>query len=350
MSQVLIIDDHLANLKVIEQLIQQIDHTLEIHCFTDPTLGLEWIDHNHPELILCNYAIDGVALLSEFRTLQHCHDVPIIVMTDSHARSVRYQALEEGATDVLTLPIDQYECQIRCSNLLTMCRQHRGIKLRATQLEQEITVAVQQVQDREQETLLRLAKAGEFRDEDTGLHVVRVAAYSRLIAEKLGLSHRHCEMIEKAAPMHDIGKVGINDHILLKDSSYTMSERALMQTHTTIGYNILKGSPSRYLRAGAVIARSHHERFDGRGYPFGLKSNEIPLMARIVAIADVFDALTTQRPYKRPWSRAAAFEHLHRERGHHFDPECVDTFLAHESTIIQIQQPSQPKLTVSPHQ
>jgi len=191
---------------------------------------------------------------------------------------------------------------------------------------------------REHEAIHRLSRAAEFRDSDTGLHLLRMAAFARLIASRLGLNDTECDLICDAAPMHDIGKVGIPDAVLLKPGPLTPEERAIMQRHPQIGADILADSESPLLHAGAVIAISHHERFDGGGYPHGLAGQAIPLYGRIVAVADVFDALTTARPYKPGWELGRAVAYLHEQRGGHFDPACVDALLADIDAVLAIQR------------
>jgi len=260
------------------------------------------------------------------------------MITALEDRAIRYQALEAGATDFLTKPVDHTECRARCRNLLTLRQQQLTIKDRASWLEDQVDKATQEIRTRELETLLRLAKAGEYRDEETGGHILRMANFSRLIAERLGLSKDDCHVIETAAPMHDIGKIGIPDGVLLKPGKLDADEFRTMQTHARIGYEILKDSPSKYLQMGAVIAYGHHEKFDGKGYPNGLVGEAIPLPARIVAVADVFDALTSKRPYKRAWSVQDAVEYLQTEQGRHFDPACVQAFLTQLDKVLHIRQ------------
>ena len=254
-------------------------------------------------------------------------DVPVIIITCIEDRSVRYRALESGATDFLTKPIDHNECRARCRNLLTMRRQQQIIKDRAHWLEKEIETKTRELRIREEETLMRLAKAGEFRDEDTGNHVFRMARFSRLIAQQLGFPEEECDLIGHAAPMHDIGKIGIPDYILRKPGKLTPSEWKEMQRHTRYGYEILRDSPSKYLQMGAVIAHCHHEKFDGSGYPRGLTGEEIPIEARIVTVADVFDALTSDRPYKKAWLKEQALEYMSAQQGKLFDGDCVQAFV-----------------------
>jgi two-component system response regulator RpfG len=208
--------------------------------------------------------------------------------------------------------------------------------------------ATREVREREKETLLRLARAGEYRDEETGYHLIRMSRYSRLIAAAIGLEREEAETIELAAPLHDIGKIGIPDHILLKTGKLSEEEWQVMRGHPLIGHEILKGSASKYVRMGALIALGHHEKYDGSGYPNGLVGDHIPLCARIVAVADVFDALTSVRPYKPAWKIDDAFAYLLAERGRHLDPRLVEAFAGAKEQIRAIQSEwldsSDPKL------
>jgi two-component system response regulator RpfG len=336
---VLVLDDQFTGRKILEQLIHSIDRSLSVESFDDPLLALERAAQGAPDLILTDYkmpVMDGVEFTRRVRAVPGCADVPLVVVTVVEERRVRYEALEAGATDFLTRPIDHHECRARCRNLLTLRRQQQIIKDRARWLEQQVAVATGKIRVREQETLLRLAKAGEYRDGTTGNHILRMARYSRLLAAQLGLSEGDCDEIELAAPMHDIGKIGIPDHVLCKTGRLTPEEMLVMQSHTVNGYEMLKDSPSRYLQQGAVIALSHHERYDGSGYPHGLGGDDIPLVARIVAVADVFDALLSVRPYKLAWQFDDAVTYLREQSARHFDPTCVDAFLDRIDAVREI--------------
>jgi two-component system response regulator RpfG len=293
---VLIVDDESTGRTILAKIIQQAEEDVTVETFDNPVDALAWLDHNHPDLIITDYRmpdINGVELIKKIRAKPACQDIPIMMITVVAEKSVRYDALEAGATAFLTRPIDQIECRTSCRNLLKLHEQQSIIQDRADWLARQVEVATQQIVSREHETLLRLAKAGEYRDEVTGNHVVRMAKYSREIAEALGLSEKECDEIEYAAPMHDIGKIGIQDKILLKPGKFEQQEWLIMQQHTLIGHSILSNSQSRYIQTGSIIALNHHERFDGSGYPNGIGGKEIPLVARIVAIADVYDALVS---------------------------------------------------------
>lgn len=339
-NTVLVVDDQMTGRRILTELLQQIDSSLHIKCYSDPLQALEAARDEAPDLILTDYrmpGMDGVEFTSRVRSIRNCIDVPLVVITVCDDLTIRYKALDAGATDFITRPIDQYECQARFRNLLTIRRQQKVIKHRASWLEEQVALATQQIRVREKETLMRLAKAGEYRNEETGTHVLRMAKFSRLIAEELGMKGAYCQEIELAAPMHDIGKIGIPDHVLLKSSRLSDGEFTIMKSHTIIGYEILKGSPSKFMQLGAVIALNHHEKYDGSGYPNGLRGEEIPLAARIVAVADVFDALTSKRPYKEPWDFVTAIEYLKAQTGRHLDPDCVNVFSRKQDMVRNIQ-------------
>ena len=330
MPTVIIIDDQLIGRMILEELVRSLGDDVEAVSFSDPVKALDWAKYHTHDLVLTDYKMphmDGIEFTQWLRKIPSCADIPIVIITCMDDKSVRYRALEVGATDFLTKPIDHYECRARCRNLLRLREQQVIIRDRARWLEKEIDNKTAALRLREQETLRRLAKAGEYRDQDTGEHIERIAEISRRIAEALGESAQFCDTLEHAAPMHDIGKIGVPDNILLKPGNLTNREREIMRCHAQIGYEILRDSPSHYLQTGAMIAWCHHEKFDGTGYPRQLNGPEIPLEARIVALADVFDALLSTRPYKTAWSLDQTVTHISSQRARHFDPDCVDALL-----------------------
>jgi two-component system, response regulator RpfG len=329
-ATVVVLDDQRTSRTVLSQLLRTLDWAVDVVAFEDGLSCLDWAKGHAPDLVLADYkmsGLNGIDFTRTFRALPHCLEVPVLMVTGLQDRDVRIAALEAGATDFLVKPVDHHECRARCHNLLVMHYQRQLLKHRADWLEVKVSEAVHAVHVREREMLLRLAKAGEYRDEDTGRHVDRMARYSRIIADGLGLAIDEREVIELAAPMHDIGKIGIPDEILLKPGAHTSDETRVMRQHTVVGYEILKGSPSKYLQTGALIALHHHERYDGSGYPNGLTGESIPLPARIVAVADVFDAMTSVRPYKQAWPVDDAIRYIKQQVGKHFDPPCADAFL-----------------------
>ena len=328
-ARVVIVDDRSTARSLLEGLARTLEPGVVVDSFADPLDALAQMQRVTPDLIISDYrmpGMDGIEFTRRVRAARSLADVPLIIVTVVEDRQIRYQALENGATDFLIRPIDPQEYRARCLNLLALRRSQRMLADRALWMEEQVVQATREVRTRERETLMKLAKAGEYRDEETGNHIIRMAKYARLIAEELRLTAMECDEIEAAAPMHDIGKIGIPDLILLKPGRHTPEEQAIMRRHPLIGHGILTDSPSRYLQMGAVIALGHHEKFDGSGYPQGLAGEDIPLPARIVAVADVFDALTSNRPYKRAWSFQDALHYIQSESGRHFDPACVSAF------------------------
>ena len=340
-NTVLIVDDLFSSRLLLAEIVRQIDGKLNLELFDTPSRALEFARNNRVDIVLTDYKLpefDGIELVKQLRALPHCVDVPIVVITVVDDRKIRYDALEAGATDFLIKPLDDHETRARCANLLELRRHKIVLSDQARVLQYQVDKSVAEIHERELETLSKLAKAGEFRDKTTGNHLMRMAKYSALIGQHLGLGTETVHVLEVAAPMHDIGKIGIPDAVLLKEGPLSSDEIEVMRDHPRMGYDILKGSPSKYLSMGAIIALGHHEKFDGSGYPNGLHGEDIPLVARIVAVADVFDALVSERPYKKAWTLDNAVEFVKSQRQKHFDPTCIDAFLADRSAIETIMR------------
>jgi putative two-component system response regulator len=252
--------------------------------------------------------------------------LPILVLTADITPETKRKALDEGATDFLTKPFDQTEVVLRIRNLLRTRVLHLQLQDQNHLLEQKVRERTIELEETQIEILERLALAAEYRDDDTGEHTKRVGQMSAQIAQALGLSNAEVELIRRAAPLHDVGKIAIPDSILLKPGKLTPEEFELMKTHTTVGAKMLSGGRFPLLQRAEEIALTHHERWDGTGYA-GLKGESIPIAGRIVAVADVFDALTSARPYKEAWPRAKAIEEVQRQSGRQFDQSVVEAFL-----------------------
>lgn len=338
--QVLIVDDTEINLILFDALIKKMGGCVS-RTFVSAVEGLLYAQTHEADLVIVDYMmpeLDGLEFIKQLRATPGKEVIPILMITANDQKQVRYQALDVGATDFLTKPVDKIEFQARAHNMLALGDSRKKLADRAAWLAEEVCKATAEIVQRERETVVRLSKAAEYRDPETGAHILRMAHYSALIARGLGLPPSEQELLLDAAPMHDIGKVGIADHILLKPGRLTPEEFEIMKQHAIFGFEILKGSSSRVLQAGAEIARAHHEKYDGSGYPRALKGEDIPIFSRIVAVADVFDALTSERPYKKAWSLEQASEFLKTHSGTHFDPACVASFFEHWPEVLEIRQ------------
>ncbi|MEA1914615.1 MAG: response regulator [Campylobacterota bacterium] len=320
------IDDEPINLMLVQAYASQFD--LDIECFESSPEALEYILHHDIDILFTDYMmpdIDGLEVIKQYRKINS--NIPIVVITAAgDDQELKLSCLEAGATDFLSKPIELTEFKARTSNLLHLRHAQMMLEDQALHLQEEVDKATKEIVHREHEALDVLTKAAEYKNPETANHVARVAHYSRLIARNYGLEEKEQDAIFYVAPFHDIGKVGIPDNILLKKGKLDFEENKIMQTHTTIGYEILKDAKGKYLAQGAIVSLNHHEKYDGTGYPNKIKGEDIPLNARIVSIADVFDALTSERPYKKAWSLDDALNLLIRERGKFFDPALVDIF------------------------
>jgi response regulator RpfG family c-di-GMP phosphodiesterase len=339
---VMIVDDAETNLLVIKSLVEACGVPGST-TFKSPTEAIDRLDDLAPTLILVDYMmpdLDGIAFIRLVRSRPRFADTPVVMVTTADQRSVRLEALEAGATDFILKPIDPAEFKARFRNLMQLADAQAKLKDQAAWLSSEVHKAMEVARGREAEIVTRLARAAELRDPETGQHLERMSRYSEKIARALALDDEFCERLRIAAPMHDIGKIGIPDSILLKPGPLTPAERLEMQKHAQQGGEILERSTSELIRLAGEIAISHHERFDGSGYPFGLAGEAIPLSGRITSLADVFDALTSVRPYKKAWAPEEARSYILAERGRHFDPACVDAMMAAWNEILAIHASS----------
>jgi len=337
---VLIVDDDRTNLALFALLLKAVADVTPIEV-DDPLEALAWCKEHDPDLVLLDYMMpdmDGLEFLQAFRALPGKATIPVIMATADTDTDVRHKALQLSANDFLTKPVNKTELRARVTNMLALRKAQLQLANRANWLAEEVRKATREIVAREREAIHRLSLAAEYRDPETGAHLLRLSKYARLVAANLGLSETEQNLIADAAPMHDIGKVGIPDAILLKPGRLDGDEMKIMRTHAQIGADILKGSPSPLLQAAAVIALTHHEKYDGSGYPNGLKGEQIPLHGRIIAVADVFDALTSARPYKPAWEFDRAVALIREGAGHHFDPSCVAAFLHDWDAVLHIHE------------
>jgi len=300
---IVIVDDQTSARTMLRHVIEDIAPELSVHDFGDPLTALAWCEAHPVDLLLLDYRMpemDGLEFARRFRRLPKHRDIPVILITVVGDEPIRQAALEAGVIDFLVKPIRPRELRARCYNLLQLRQQTENVKQRALSLEQRLLASMHEVEERERETLSRLARAIEFRDTGTSAYLERMARVAGLIAEQLGL------------PEDDVRR------------------------HPRIGHELLSGSQNRFIQVGALIALRHHERYDGSGYPDGLVGEAIPLEARIVAVADVFDALISPRPYKEAWTMEATLAYLYAQRGRLFDPRCVDALMRGRQQLMDI--------------
>jgi putative two-component system response regulator len=335
---VLIVDDDRINLALFSHLLEDIPDTTIFEA-SNPADALTWCREHDTDLLLLDYMMphmDGFAFLEQFRLLSGQDHIPVIMITADAKTAVRHAALELSANDFLSKPVNKVELRSRVCNMLSLRRSQLRQSGLARSLQCKVEEADEKLQESDQGAANRLSTAAQYRDPETGAHLLRMAGYARLTATNLGLSAEEQDDIDNAAPLHDIGKIGIPDYILLKPGRLDDAEMQIMRTHPLIGAEILKDGNSKLMRNAAIIALSHHEKFDGSGYPYGLKGEDIPLYGRIVAVADVFDALTSSRPYKAAWSIERATDWLRQNAGGHFDPACVEALLKDRGQILAI--------------
>ncbi|MGG7518274.1 HD domain-containing phosphohydrolase [Allorhizobium undicola] len=335
-----LIDDSRAILAVLTRELETLDG-LSIRSFTDPEEAVAACTCQPFDLVIVDYnmpKLTGVQVIRALRQMPDYAMVPIVMVTSQNEAALRLEALQAGATDFLLKPVDALELKVRVTNLLTLRRSQLALAQRADDLADAVREKTAELALREEEIIWRLARAIEYRDGATGDHVSRVARLSRLLAEAIGLPKEVCRMIYLAAPLHDIGKIGIPDSVLCKAGALDAQERALMCTHVTIGERILADGSSDLLQFCERIAAGHHEKWNGEGYPRGLLGEATPLEARIVALADVFDALCSDRPYKSGWPLEKARDFVAEQAGQHFDPRLVEAFLQNWSSVRAIME------------
>ncbi|HEX3510235.1 MAG TPA: HD domain-containing phosphohydrolase [Solirubrobacteraceae bacterium] len=328
--QIIAVDDEESNLLLLRRILEREGYT-NLHTTTDPAQVAGMFATLRPRLVMLDLhmpQIDGFELMQELAPLTDGpRSVPFLVLTADATEETKRRALSLGARDFLTKPLDRTELLLRVHNLLHVQRLQDQLIEQNVHLEDEVAERTRDLENARIEILDRLALAAEYRDDDTQEHAWRLGRTCALLALSLGLPGTEVELLRRAAPLHDIGKIGIPDAILLKPSQLTEEEFERIKTHTTIGAEILSGSRSPLLRMAEQIAISHHERWDGTGYPFGLSGEEIPLPGRIVAVADVFDALTHRRPYKSAWEVSDAVAEISRQASKQFDADVVTAFL-----------------------
>ncbi len=328
-AKILVVDDLPSNVLLLEKILRSAGYQ-NVSGVTDSRAVAELYRAHKHDLILLDIDMpyyDGFQVMAQLNDIEHESYLPILVLTAQSDQDTRIRALQSGAKDFLGKPFDRTEVLTRIKNILEVRLMHNQLRDQNLLLEEKVMERTWELNETRLEIIRRLGRAAEFRDNETGNHIIRMSKYAQLIAMGAGMSDAEAELILTASPMHDVGKIGIPDSILLKPGPLDAREWQVMQTHVTLGTELLDGHHSELLQTARTIALTHHEKWDGGGYPYRLKGEEIPLYGRVVAVCDVFDALLSERPYKHSWSVEAAVAEITRCRGSHFEPRLVDVFL-----------------------
>ncbi len=338
-AAVLLVDDEITNIKLLSEILR-VNGYINIFTTTDPR-GVETLcDRYNIDLIILDINMpymDGFEVMECLRKDEKKADIPIIVLTAMVDADTCHRALNEGARDFLTKPFKYLEALSRIRNALETHLLYKQLRRNNEQLEKRVKERTNEIYETRLKIIRRLSRAAEFRDNETGMHIIRMSRYSTSLARTIGMTEDECTIILNSSPLHDIGKIGIPDRILLKPGKLNEAEWEIMKSHTLIGVRILEGDDSELLNAARTIALTHHEKWDGSGYPNGIAGEDIPIMGRIVAVCDAFDALVSKRPYKKAWSVDDTLNLLKEERGKHFDPHLVDSFLGIMPELLDIK-------------
>lgn len=337
--KIFVIDPEERTLLYVKKILNTIVEDMQIELFDDASSGFKKAHSDLPDLIIVNCKmpkINTIDCIKELRKDTDCRNIPIIVTVTEDDVVNRNAAFYAGANDFLYNPIDFCECTIRCHQLLSMRQQYMALHTHSLSIEEQMKKIKQEMLVNHIDGMARLSKAGEYKNNISGAKLVRMGRIANIIAEEMGLDTVRRKNLEQASTIHDIGKLGIPDRILTKDGPLSKAEFEIIKTHTQIGYQILTNSSSPYCQMGSIIAIQHHEKFDGSGYPNKLKGEEISIEARITTVADVFDALLSERPYKKPWALSEAYKYIEYNSNTHFDPQCVNAFFAKQDLITQL--------------
>ncbi|MDO9142776.1 HD-GYP domain-containing protein [Rhodoferax sp.] len=337
---ILIVDDEPANLKLLDKMLGGQGYQ-NLVLVADPREVIDRYRTARPDLILLDINmphLDGYQVMAQLKALNDPLLPPIVILTAQHGKDYLLRALAAGARDFIGKPFDRNELLMRVRNLLDAQLAHRMVHDQKAVLEEMVRARTEELHRTRLQVVQRLGMAAEYRDEETGYHILRMSHVCALLARAVGWSELDCDLILSASPMHDIGKIGIPDAIMLKPGKFEPHEWDIMKTHATIGAKLLDGDDSTLMRMAREIAVTHHEKWDGSGYPNGLAGEAIPQAGRIAALADVFDALTSVRPYKKAWTVEAAVDLIKANSGQHFDPQLVEVLLQELAGIVAIRE------------
>jgi putative two-component system response regulator len=338
-ARILMVDDQPYNIALLRMILKEAGYT-HMESTTDPREAQPMYLANKPDIVLLDLQmphIDGFGVMAQLREIEG-DIIPVLVLTAETDPEVRYRALQSGARDFLNKPFDKIETLSRIRNLIEVNLQHKRIIAYNEELEQKVAERTLELRNTQLEIIHRLGHAAEYKDNETGYHIIRMSLYCGLMGNALGMTATEVETLQRASPMHDVGKIGIPDRVLLKPGKLDADEWTIMKTHAAIGADLLSGSNSPLIEMASIIAMTHHEKWDGSGYPRGLKGDAIPLTGRICAVCDVFDALTSERPYKKAWSVEDTMAELHAGAGKHFDPDLIAVFTSILPQVLEIRR------------
>ena len=346
-ASILIVDDKMENISLLEMLLSFAGYK-NVQSTTDSRNVKSLYQDNDFDLILLDIRmphLDGFQVMEQLSDDIKGDYLPVLVLTAENDMEIRLKALKEGAKDFVSKPFDQTEVLNRISNMLEVrflynerARQNEILEARVHERTLELQERNEELKNTRLEIIRRLGRAGEYRDNETGMHVLRMSKSCQRLAIAAGLTEDHAEMILHASPMHDVGKIGIPDAILLKPGKLDREEFEIMKTHVEIGGDIIGDQDIKLMQLAKIIALTHHEKWDGSGYPKGIKGEDIPIEGRIAAVCDVFDALTSDRPYKKSWPIEEATAFINEQSGKHFDPNLVPLFNEVLSDILKIRE------------
>lgn len=339
-AHILVVDDEIVNIEIVEELLGEKGFN-NISSTSDPEQAIAIYKQDVPDIVLLDInmpVITGFDVMMRFNEVNHPIKPPILMISAQSDKNARLKAFNLGARDFLCKPFDGEEVLHRVRNLLEMHLAHKDIINHSESLEKIVRERTQELLAAQKEIIERLSMAAEFKDTETAAHTIRVGHYAQLLGKALALNDVAAEQLLLAAPMHDIGKIGIPDKILLKQGKLDEKEWEKMKQHAVIGYDIMQNSKCSLLKNAGIIALTHHEKWDGSGYPYGLKGTDIHLYGRITAIADVFDALMMKRPYKKAWPLEKVIKLINDESGIHFDPEIVVAFNENLDKLLAIRE------------
>ncbi len=339
-ANILIVDDEEFNIEVIKQTLEGAGYTSIRHT-TDSREVAGIYKEFKPDLVLLDIRmphLDGFQVMDQLKDIEKDSYLAILVLTAHADDETCVRALNNGAKDFLAKPFQLVEMMSRVKNMIEVRMLHNQVRNQNKILEVRVNERTKELHDTRLSIIRRLGRAAEYRDNETGNHVIRMSRYSAILAREYGMTEQQCDLLLHASPMHDVGKIGIPDSILLKPGKLDVKEFEKMKSHVVIGAEILSGDESDLIRLAWEIALQHHERWDGKGYPNGLKGEEITVAARIVSISDVFDALTSVRPYKKAWPVEETLKEIRDKSGVMFDPKIVELLDKALPEILKIKE------------